>query len=177
MQSLKQKIAENVKSLSNPQGLLTQGSGSDYLAAFEAIDVGPLEQLLEKDTRNWDRNLKVAKEDAERIEQELQNVIKERQEAEKERTQHMKHFKLAKLPHWGEMVRPSQINFEWPTQDAFTQMGPSCFLKTLEFKKTADGAVSSVRCTYSDTSGSPTFEKATVCTCICTCVCTCACKC
>ena len=56
------------------------------MAAFEAIDVGPLEQLLEKDTRNWDRNLKVAKEDAERIEQELSNVIKERQEAEKERT-------------------------------------------------------------------------------------------
>ena len=73
----------------------------------------------------------------------------------------MKHYKLAKLPHWGEMVRPSQINFEWPTQDAFAQMAPSCFLKSLEFKKTADGAVSSVRCTYSDTSGSPAFEKAT----------------
>lgn len=57
------------------------------------------------------------------------------------------------------MVRPSQINFEWPTPDAFEQMAPSCFLKSLDFKTTEDGLLSSIRCTYSDTSGSPAFEK------------------
>lgn len=85
IKALKQMIGENVRSLSNPQGLLTSAASSEYMAHFEAIDVGPIEQLLEKDTRNWERNLRVAKEDAERIEKELQTVIKERQEREKKR--------------------------------------------------------------------------------------------
>ena len=68
---------------------------------------------------------------------------------------------LKKLPVWGEQASNSEINFEWPTPEIFSQMLPDVSLQSLEFQKYhSDGsAVSSVRVNLSNGYSSPLFEN------------------
>ena len=67
---------------------MSAGATADYLVNLDSVDVRPLEELLAIDTKNWTNNLIVAKEDAERIETELNAVIQERKKKQVAENQH-----------------------------------------------------------------------------------------
>ena len=64
---------------------------------------------------------------------------------------------------WGSGVTMESVNFEWPTQQQLDQMPADVFLKSIEFKGSTTSQdinrVNSVRCTLSNNTVSPVFER------------------
>ena len=73
----------------------------------------------------------------------------------------MESVALKKLPLWGEQVSDDEIDFEWPTQEAFDQMNPDVFIESIEFKSRHEYShyVSSVKVNLSNGESSPVFEN------------------
>ena len=117
-------------------------------------------QQLDKDTSQWTNNLENVKDQAEKWQNDILQVIAENQErlevfVRKIGTPNYlnlqevpaQSLQLKKLSRWGE--QESVPEFEWPTQEEFNKLSPDLTVKNVIFK-TNGAVISSIAFQMSD---------------------------